>query len=95
MGIVGKAWIQGPYFSNRSALLLFYENSKGEDEDEGKKLKGDRITSQMKRHLVGTLVKGGRMSGDVGVVGGVLITHQFAGVWLRTFPKVSFVFFVM
>ena len=23
-------------FSNRSVLLLFYENSKGEDEDEGK-----------------------------------------------------------
>lgn len=24
----------------------------------------------MKRHLVGTVIKGGRMNGDVGVVGG-------------------------
>lgn len=36
VGIVGRHGYKDLIFSNRSVLLLFYENSKGEDEDEGK-----------------------------------------------------------
>ena len=47
----------------------------------------------MKRHLVGTLIKGrGMMSGDVGVVG-VGVDYNSLLVCSRgAFPKVSFIF---
>lgn len=45
-GDCGKAWIQGPYFQTGVLCFYFYENSKGEDEDEGKGLKRNRITSR-------------------------------------------------